>query len=92
MAKGQRRERQQVGKTKVARKKAELGGRVENQDTLQRGAEKEVTRICMPVMNRTVNTLKKQMTAKKTCKYSVCQKKATTSSGKRWSANVKNKR
>ena len=78
------------GKRKVAREKAELVGHVEKQDTSPRGADKEVTKNFMPKMNRTVNTLKKQMTAKKTCKYGVCQKKARTSSGRMRSANVKN--
>ena len=48
--------------------------------------------ICMPVMNRTVNTLKKEMAAKKTCKYGVCWKKARPNSGRRWSANVNKKK
>ena len=43
-------------------------------------------------MRETANTLKKQMTLKKTYKHSACWKKARMSSGKRWSANGKNKR
>ena len=38
------------GKRKVAREKGELARRVEKQGTLQRGVEKDATRICMPLM------------------------------------------
>ena len=37
----------------------------------------------MPLMRKTANTRKKQMTAKKTCKHGACWKKARMSSGRR---------
>ena len=81
------------GKRKVAREKAELVGRVERQDTLQRGVVKGGNKkICMPSMRKAVGTLKKQMTVKKTCKHGAGWKKARMNSGRRWSANGKNKR
>ena len=42
------------GKIMVAREKPGHDGRVEGQDTLQRGAEKEATTSCTPLMNMTV--------------------------------------
>ena len=83
MAKVQRQERRQRCKRKVAREKAEPVGRVEQQDTEQRGVGKEARRIRMPLMRKTANTSKKQRTVKKSCKHGACWKKARTSSGKK---------
>ena len=92
MAKRQRQERRQRGKRKVAREKAEPVGRVEKQDTWQCGVGKEATRISMPLMRRTANASKKQMTVKKSCKHGACWKKSRTSSGKSMVSERENKR
>ena len=80
------------GRRNVARENSRPVGRVERQDTQQRGVGKVATRICMPLMRKARNTLKKQMTVKRTCKHGACWKKARMNSRKRWSANGKNKR
>ena len=55
----------------VAREKAEHVGRVSRWASLQRDVEKVVTKICTPLMKRTVKTLQKQLTMRKMCKHGV---------------------
>ena len=63
--------------------KPEHVGRVARQATLQRGVDKVATKSCTPLTKMTVETLKKQLTMRKTCKHGVCKKEVIMGSDKR---------
>ena len=54
------RQRQERRRAREGGMKAEPVGRVEKEDTLLRGIGKEATRICLPLMKKAANTLKKK--------------------------------
>ena len=50
-----------MGKEKVAREKTELVGCVVNEDSLQRGVEREATTNCTPLMKMTVKNIEETL-------------------------------
>ena len=77
-------ERKEVrGKKKVEKEKRGLAGRVARQDTLQLGAGKEATGICMQKMKMRTKILKSKWKMRMICKHGACWKRVNASSGKR---------
>ena len=70
-------------KSKEATETAERVGRVQKQDTLQRGVHRKATKTCVPLKKTREKPLKKHVTMMKSCKRCVCWKEAIMSSDKR---------
>ena len=92
VAEGQRQQRQQGARERWQGENQSLLDVWKRQDKLQRGVEQGGTRMCVPLMKKTVNLLKKQLTTKKICKHGACWRKAKMSSGRRRSADERSKK